>query len=56
MKTQIIEKKGWEIIAEYDFLLSLSKDDVVADTNGFEYRVDCLLLDLSDNTMKVLVR
>ena len=56
MKTIVIIQKGWETIAEYDFLLPLSKGDVVADKQGFEYRVDCLLLDLSDNTMKVLVK
>jgi len=55
MKTQVIIKKGWEVIAEYDYLLPLSKGDVVANKDGFEYRVDCLLLDLIDNTMKVLV-
>ena len=56
MKTIVIIQKGWETIAEYDFLLPLSKGDIVADNQGFEYRVDYLLLDLSDNTMKVLVK
>ena len=56
MKTIVIIKKGWETIAEYDFLLPLSKGDIVADKQGLEYSIDCLLLDLSDNTIKVLVK
>lgn len=54
MKTQVIVKKGWEVIADYDYLLPLSKGDVVS-KDGIEYEVDCLLFDLSDNTMNVLV-
>ncbi len=51
MKTQVIIKKGWEVIAEYDYLLPLSKGDVVSNKDGFEYRVDCLLLDLIATTL-----
>lgn len=55
MKTEVIVKKGWQVIAEFDFLITLSKGDVIAMKDGFEYRVDCCVLDLSDNVMKILV-
>ena len=55
MKTKIIIKKGWKIIAKYDFLITLSKGDYISIKDVFEYRVDCCLLDLSDNVMQILV-
>lgn len=54
MKTKIIIKKGWEQIAEYPFLLQMSKGDVVTWDNR-EFRVDCLVLNIEEESMEILV-
>ncbi len=56
MKTLIIINEGWETIATYDFLIPLSQGDFVSMPDGREYEVECCMLDLSDNTLKVLVK
>jgi hypothetical protein len=54
MKTEIIIKTGWEIIAKYDFLITMSKGDVV-DHDGREYEVDCSMLMIHENKMLILL-
>ena len=54
MKTRIIIKSGWIVIAEYPFLLTLSNNDVV-ENNGVEYRVDCCVLNVAESTMEILI-
>lgn len=56
MKTQIILSKGWIVLAEYDFLITLCKGDCVEMTDGIEYYVDCKILDISKNTIQILVK
>lgn len=55
MKTKIIVKKGWHIIAEFNHQIPLSKGDVVVHTNGIEYIVNCLILNLKDNSIEILL-
>jgi len=55
MKTQIIIAKECRIIKEYDFLITLGTEDVV-EHNDIEYRVDCCLLNLSTDTMIILLK
>ena len=40
MKTKIIIRKGWKIIKEYDFLITMTNEDVV-EFEDIEYRVKC---------------
>ena len=54
MKTEIILKRPWTTLANYDFLITMSKGDVV-DINDMEYIVDKCLLDTTSNSMKILV-
>lgn len=54
MKTQVIIKKGWKIIKEYDFLITMVYNDVVS-YNGLEYKVDCSVLDIDANLMIILI-
>lgn len=54
MRTEIIIKDGWQTIECYDFLFTMSKDDVV-EWNGTEYKVDCCLLDVDTGKMLILV-
>jgi hypothetical protein len=54
MKTKVILMKGWEILAEYDFPITMSKGDVVLHY-GFEYKVEKCLLDTNINEMLILV-
>lgn len=55
MKTELILKKSWTKIAEYDFMIIMTKDDIVVSPNGMEYKVDSCILDLSENLMQILV-
>lgn len=54
MKTKIIINKGWKFIKEYDFLITLSKYDIV-EFNCIEYEVISCLLELENDTMIILV-
>lgn len=54
MKTEIIVRKGWIKVAKYDFLIPLSKGDIV-ELSGFEYRVDCCCLIINENKLQILV-
>jgi len=54
MKTEIIIKRGWELLITYDFLLTMSKGDVVTYLN-IDYLVDCSILDADEGKMIILV-
>lgn len=55
MKTKIIISKCWKIIDEFDFLITLSKNDCVV-FGGIEYCVDCCILNTDTNEMNILLR
>tara|TARA_R110000823_G_scaffold276670_1_gene395237 strand:+ start:636 stop:806 length:171 start_codon:yes stop_codon:yes gene_type:complete len=54
MKTKIIISKEWKIIKEYDFLITMTKEDVV-EFEDIEYRVNCCVLEIENNTMCILL-
>ena len=54
MKTQIVISKGWKIIKEYDFLITMTNEDVVEFEN-IEYRVDSCILEIKSDTMIILL-
>jgi len=54
MKTQIIIKQNWEIIKEYDFLITMTDQDIV-EHEDIEYRVQFCCLDISINTMQIII-
>ena len=55
MKTKIIISKGWNIIKEYDFLITMTNEDLV-EFNGIEYRVTGCMLDIENNTMLIILK
>ena len=55
MKTQIVIKKGWVVITEYDFVFTLTKEDTV-NFKDIEYRVEYCFLDIDENRMIILVK
>ena len=55
MKTKIIISKDWRIIKEYDFLFTMTIEDVVQ-FEGIEYRVYCCVLEVENDTMSILVQ
>ena len=54
MKTKIIISKGWKVIKEYDFLITMTNEDVV-EFEDIEYRVICCVLRIESNTMCILL-
>jgi len=54
METKIIISKGWKIIKEYDFLITMTNKDTV-EFEGVEYRVNCCLLEIESDTMIILL-
>lgn len=54
MRTEIIIEDGWQTIVEYDFLLTMSKGDIV-EWNGLEYKVDRCVLEIYPGIMLILV-
>lgn len=54
MRTRIIISKDWKLIKEYDFLMTLTKDDSV-EFDGVEYKVNCCFLEIESNTMLILL-
>lgn len=54
MKTKIIIKTGWRLIAEYSRLFTMSNGDIV-DHKDIEYKVECCIWDTKDSTMTILV-
>lgn len=54
MKTKIIISKGWKIIKEYNFLITMTNEDVV-EFEDIEYRVNCCVLEVENNTMCILL-
>jgi len=55
MKTKIIKSHGWEVIKEYDFLLTLNSGDIVT-FNGIEYTVDFCSLDIDENQIEIVIK
>tara|TARA_R110001606_G_scaffold352958_1_gene503445 strand:- start:304 stop:477 length:174 start_codon:yes stop_codon:yes gene_type:complete len=55
MKTKIIISKGWNIIKEYDFLITMTNEDL-AEFEGIEYRVTRCMLDIENNTMLIILK
>lgn len=59
MITRIIKQDGWVTLAEYDYIVPLSKGDHVEfmDDNGdiVEAEVDCVLLDIENHIYQILV-
>ena len=55
MKTQIIIEDGWKIIKEYDFLLTMTNEDVV-EFDGIEWNVYGCILEIENNTMQIILR
>jgi len=54
MKTKIIISKGWKVIKEYNSLITLTNKDVV-EFEGIEYRVNCCVLEIENNTILILL-
>lgn len=54
METKIIIRENWTIVREYDFIFTMTKDDVVY-FDGVEYVVHCCLLEVENNTMCILL-
>ena len=54
MTTEIIIRKGWVTLKEYDLIFTMSKGDSV-EHKGIEYRVDYCFLNLATDTMIILV-
>jgi hypothetical protein len=54
METQIIIKKGWEIVATYQMPLTMSKGDIVY-FKGIEYKVEYCFLDVAETKMTILI-
>jgi hypothetical protein len=54
MKTKIIISKEWKVIKEYDFLITMTVEDVVQ-FEDIEYRVNCCVLEIKSNTMCILL-
>lgn len=54
MKTKIIVAKGWRVIKEYDFLITMTTNDVV-EFEGVEYRVSRCLLEIETDTMCIVL-
>ena len=54
MKTKIIISKGWKVIKEYDFLITMTTEDAV-EFEDIEYRVNYCLLEIESDTMCILL-
>ena len=54
MKTKIIIAEGWKVIKEYDFLITMTPEDVV-EFEDLEYRVNCCVLEIESDTMCILL-
>jgi hypothetical protein len=54
MKTKIIITKGWKVIKEYDFLITMTTEDVV-EFEDIEYGVNGCLLEIESDTMCILL-
>ena len=55
MKTQIVIAEGWRIIKDYDFLITLTTNDII-EFKGLEYKVDCCILEIEKNQMTILIK
>jgi len=55
MKTEIIISKGWKIIKEYAFPITLTTDDIVIHEE-VDYRVDSCVLDLDESKISILLK
>ena len=55
MKTKIIKTKGWKAIKYYDFLVTMTKGDIVEFEN-IEYTVSCCMLEIANDTMLILLK
>ncbi len=54
MTTKIVIQRGWIVIAEYDYLVTMSKGDLV-EFEGKELEVKKLFLEIATNTMIILL-
>lgn len=55
MKTEIIIKKGWEIIYTHNCIFSMSKGDIV-EYEGIEFKVDCCFFEVEKQKMLILLK
>jgi hypothetical protein len=55
MKTDIIIKKNWVKIYEYDCLITMQKGDIVL-FNGIEHQVECCILEIDAKKMLILLK
>ncbi|OJV50522.1 MAG: hypothetical protein BGO31_14260 [Bacteroidetes bacterium 43-16] len=57
MKTQIIIKKNWNVVASYDHLVTMSKGDMVkVSEDEADYFVEYLYLDTINNVMMIFIK
>jgi hypothetical protein len=54
MKTLIMLREGWVEIASFDFILPLSKGDIV-EYEGTEYKIDAIVLNIEYNQIEILL-